>query len=61
MTGGAVNLNRFRKAKKRNELQATAVENRAKFGRTKAEKARDVAANDKLRRTVDGARRADDE
>lgn len=61
MTGGAVNLNRFRKAKKRNELQATAVENRAKFGRTKAEKSRDVAANDKLRRTVDGARRADDE
>ena len=61
MTGGAVNLNRFRKAKKRNELQATAVENRAKFGRTKAEKARDVAANEKLRRTVNGARRADDE
>ena len=61
MTGDAVNLNRFRKAKKRNELKATAVENRAKFGRTKAEKARDAAANEKLRRTVDGARRLDDE
>ena len=61
MTGAPVNLNRFRKAKKRAEKQATAAQNRAKFGRTKAEKARDAANDEKLRRTVDGARRADDE
>ncbi|MDA1326627.1 MAG: DUF4169 family protein [Proteobacteria bacterium] len=61
MTGGAVNMNRFRKAKKRAEKQATADENRVKFGRTKAEKARDAAGNEKMRRTVDGARRVEDE
>ena len=61
MTGAPVNLNRFRKAKKRAEKQATAAQNRVKFGRTKSEKARDAANADKLRRTVEGARRVDDE
>jgi len=61
MTGGAVNLNRFRKAKKSAEKQATAAQNRVKFGRTKAEKARDAAGDEKVRRTVDGARCDDDE
>ena len=61
MTGDAVNLNRFRKAKKRADKQATAAENRVKFGRTKAEKTRDATGDEKVRRTVDGARRVDDE
>ena len=61
MTGTAVNLNRVRKAKRRAEKQTTAARNRVKFGRTKAEKARDAASAEKLRRTVDGARRVDDE
>lgn len=61
MTGAPVNLNRFRKAKKRAEKQATAAQNRVRFGRTKAEKARDAATDEKLRRTVDGARLTDDE
>ena len=38
-----VNLNRFRKKKARADKDAQATENRAKFGRTKAEKARDIA------------------
>jgi hypothetical protein len=33
-----VNLNRFRKAKKRDEAQQRAAENRAAFGHTKAER-----------------------
>ena len=60
MTGAPVNLNRVRKAKKRAEKRATAARNRVKFGRTRAEKARDAANAEKLRRTVDGARCADD-
>lgn len=53
------NLNKFRKAKARAEKQQQAVENRVKFGRTKAEKLRDKAAKDKARKTVDDARRSD--
>jgi len=33
-----VNLNRFRKAKRRTDAQKQAAENRAAFGRTKAER-----------------------
>lgn len=53
---GAVNLNRFRKARRKAEKAATAAANRAKHGRTKAEKARDAAAAIRPKNTVDGAR-----
>ena len=43
MTAGPVNLNRFRKHKVRAEKRARANENVARFGRGKAEKARDTA------------------
>ena len=47
-----INLNKFRKAKQRAEAQAKAAENRAKFGRTKAQKKKDrdeaQAAEDQL-------------
>ena len=36
-----VNLNKFRKSSTRGEEKSRASENRAKFGRTKTEKARD--------------------
>ena len=54
-----VNLNRARKAKKRVAAQASAAQNRAAFGRTKAEK--DAARADEERRAalLDGARRED--
>lgn len=57
MSERVVNLNRFRKAKRRADKQATAAANRVKFGRTKAEKAQDAAETGKHRDTVDGARK----
>lgn len=44
-----VNLRRHRKTKLREEKEAAAAENRARFGRTKAEKAFD----ERKRRTTD--------
>jgi hypothetical protein len=57
MMAEIVNLNRARKAKAKAEAGKTAEANRAKFGRTKAE--RDAEAADKARRDalLDGAKR----
>jgi hypothetical protein len=44
-----VNLNRFRKAKKREEAQQRAAENRALFGRSKKERR---AADNECERTA---------
>ncbi|MFO1012153.1 MAG: DUF4169 family protein [Caulobacteraceae bacterium] len=52
-----VNFGDVRKARAKAEEKARAAENRARFGRTKAEKAADKAAAEKLRREVDGAKR----
>jgi hypothetical protein len=52
-----LNLNQARKAKARTDAKTKAVENRAKFGRTKADKALDAARADKLKRDLDGAKR----
>jgi hypothetical protein len=57
MSGDLVNLRRFRKDKARAEKDATAAANRAKFGRTKEQKAADAAEADKARRLLDGAKR----
>jgi len=54
-----LNLNHARKAKAKTDARQTAAENRARFGRTKAEKTLDVARADKLSRTLDGAKRED--
>ncbi len=54
-----LNLNQARKAKAKVEDKARAAENRARFGRTKADKALDAARADKLRRELDGAKRED--
>ena len=56
-----INLNRFRKAKARAEKDAQAEENRVKFGRTKAEKQLQRAADDKARRHLDGHKLTDDD
>lgn len=53
------NLNRARKAKAKTDAQTRAAENRAKFGRAKADKALDTARADKLKRDLDGAKRED--
>jgi hypothetical protein len=52
-----LNLNQARKAKAKTDARTRAVENRAKFGRTKADKTMDAARADKLNRDLDGAKR----
>ena len=52
-----LNLNQARKAKAKTDAKTQAAENRAKFGRTKADKALDAARADKLKRELDGAKR----
>jgi hypothetical protein len=54
-----VNLNRARKAKARDAAEAKASENRAKYGQTKAERARVAAEKAKLRTVIDGAKKED--
>lgn len=54
-----VNLNRFRKAKTRDDDKRRAAANRAAFGRTKAEKTAEKAESDRAARALDGARRED--
>jgi len=54
-----VNLNRARKAKARDVSEAKATENRAKYGQTKAERARLAAEKAKLRAVTDGAKQED--
>jgi hypothetical protein len=57
--GEIVNLNRARKAKRREGDQARAGANRAAFGRTKAEKAAARAEADRTVSLLDGAKRED--
>jgi hypothetical protein len=52
-----VNLNRARKAKARDAAEAKAAENRAKYGQTKAERARLASQKDRLRAAIDGAKK----
>jgi hypothetical protein len=51
-----VNLRLARKARDRGEAEAKAAANRALHGRTKARKLADKAEQERLARTVDGAR-----
>jgi hypothetical protein len=52
-----VNLNKARKTRANAAASAKAVENRAKFGRTKAEKACDDAARERIAKTIDDSKR----
>jgi len=52
-----LNLNQARKARAKAGAKVQAVENRAKFGRAKADKALDAARAEKLKRDLDGAKR----
>jgi hypothetical protein len=52
-----INLNQFRKAKAKTDAAKTAAENRAKHGRTKAEKQLEKAKADKLKTTLDAHKR----
>ena len=54
-----INLNKARKAKAKTAQLQQASENRAKHGRTKAEKAQDRAETVRLRKTLDDAQSDD--
>ena len=56
-----VNLNTARKAKARRRKEAEAEANRARFGRTKAEKIRDLKVERREQRDHDGKRLERDE
>lgn len=55
-----VNLRQARKAAKRKQNEATAAANRAKFGRTRAERVAQASEQDRAARLLDGARREQD-
>lgn len=57
MTAKIINLRRARKAKQRQKAEAHAEENRAKFGRTKAEREATHAKADMELRRLDNLRR----
>ena len=57
--GDVVNLNRFRKTKARTEAANAAAANRAKHGRTSAERENDGKAEARRRALLDGAKRDD--
>ena len=57
MNDKPVNLNKARKARDRVKKRAQADENAAKFGRTKAEKARDASEVIALSAKLDGHKR----
>jgi hypothetical protein len=52
-----INLNKARKAKARVDKSARADENRARFGRTKAQKQAEAAETAKLARLLDDSKR----
>ena len=55
--GEIVNLNKARKALLRQQAVATAAANRAKHGRTRAEKANDARAEARAKALLDGAKK----
>lgn len=57
--GDVINFRQARKGVARKAAEQQAGENRARFGRTKAEKQRDAAAQERLRKELDGAKRED--
>ena len=58
--GEVINLRLARKAKKRSDKAREAEANRAKFGRSKAEKAAQHIEQARTERELDGKRRGDD-
>jgi hypothetical protein len=57
MTVTPINLNKARKARAKAEAESRAAENRAKFGRTKTEKAADALREAQRKALLDGAKR----
>jgi hypothetical protein len=60
MTADIVNLNKFRKAKAREEKEKLAEQNRAKFGRSKEQRRSDADDAAKREHRLDGAKLEND-
>lgn len=58
--GDLVNLNRFRKGRRRQEAEKQAAENRVRFGLTKAAKEKLRGESEKAGTTLDGKRLGED-
>jgi Domain of unknown function (DUF4169) len=54
--GSVVNLNRFRKAKKRTEAERRGAENRVAFGRSKAERQKAQDESERASRNLENKR-----
>ena len=59
--GEVVNLNKARKARDKAAALAQARENRARFGRSKGQKTLEKLEADQAERSLDGARREDED
>ncbi len=59
MTDNVVNLNKARKEREKTARAAEAQRNRARFGQTKAEKAKALSIAERLKQALDSARRDD--
>ena len=55
-----INLRQARKAARRKQDEATAAANRAKFGRTRADRVAQASEQDRATRLLDGAKREQD-
>ena len=51
-----VNLNRFRKERRRAEAAAQAKENRVRFGRSKEERAKELGESERARQEIENKR-----
>ncbi|MCA1242455.1 DUF4169 family protein [Stappia stellulata] len=60
MSGEIINLRKARKARKRQDKDARAAENRIVFGRTKAERTVVKAENERAQRRIDAHLRGSD-
>ncbi|MGE0153394.1 MAG: DUF4169 family protein [Reyranellaceae bacterium] len=56
--GDVINLNQVRKARERQEKARQADANRLRHGRSKAEKLRETAEAEKLRRDLEGKKKS---
>jgi hypothetical protein len=54
-----INLRRARKGKARDEASAKAAENRARFGKTKAQRLKEATETERAAKTLDGHKRED--
>jgi hypothetical protein len=58
-TAGAmkiVNLNQYRKRRRRSEVERRAAANRVSFGRTKAERSKDLSYSERVTKELEGKR-----